>query len=233
MESSNYSLRNTARLAGLLYFISAAGAIFGYMYISPKIIVTGDIAATSKNMLANESLFRMSIANDIISNILFLAVILLLYQLLNSVNRFQARLMAGLVIVALPVFFIADSLSIIALQIFKGNLLSSYSTDQAQDIAATLLRIGDYGSQLITFHWGLWLIPLGVLIYRSGFIPRILGVLLFINGIGYMISSATFILFPDFQAVVLKWVYPTYFIGELPLIFWLLIKGIKSNAKAT
>ncbi len=127
--------------------------------------------------------------------------------------------MAGLVIVAIPVSFIADSLGIVALQIFKGNLLKSFSIEQVQDIAATLLKISDYIGQLITFHWGLWLIPLGLLVYRSGFIPRIFGILLLINGLGYMISSATFILFPNSLSSVSKFIFPTYFIGELPLIF--------------
>ena len=233
MTETIMSLKKTARLTGLLYFISAAGAIYSYMYISPKIMVAGDIAATGKNMLANEFLFRISIANDVIANILFLSVVLLLYQMFKKANEFQARLMAALVIVAIPVFFISDSLSIVALQIFKGNLLKSFPTEQAQDIAATLFKISDYSGQLITFHWGFWLVPLGVLIYRSGFIPRILGILILINGLGYMIGSMTFILFPEYLPIVSKWIYPTYFLGELPLIFWLLIKGIKTNAKLT
>ena len=229
MEENIISLKKTARLTGLLYFLLAVAAIYGYMYISPKIMVAGDIAASGKNMLANEFLYRTSIASDVITNILFVAVVLLLYRLFKQVNEFQARLMAGLVIVAIPVSFIGESLSIVALQIFKGNLLKSFSTEQAQDLAATLLKIGNYSGQLITFHWGLWLMPLGLLVYRSGFIPRILGILLMINGVGYMISSTTFILFPDSLSFVSKLVYPTYFIGEIPLILWLLIKGVKNK----
>src|SRR5204862_950985 len=153
------------------------------------------------------------------------------YRLLRQVNEIVSWCMAGLAFVAIPVSFTGESLRLAALQIFKGNLLKSFSTEQAQDVAATLLKIGNYTGQLVTFHWGLWLIPMGWLVYKSGFIPKILGILLFVNGFGYMISSITFMLFPESLPAVLKIVYPTYFVGELPLIFWLMIKGVRSNHK--
>jgi hypothetical protein len=227
MNPSDQSLKKTARLTGLLYFLFAAIAIYGYMYVSPKIMVPGNTRATSVNMLANEFLFRTSIAGDIVTNILFITVIILLYRIFRPVNEFMAGWMAWLAFVAIPVSFIGEALQLTALQVFKGKLLSSFSTAQAQDIAATLLKAGNYTSQLITFHWGLWLMPMGLLVYRSGFIPRIFGILLLINGMGYMISSITFILFPDALKTVNKLVYPSYFIGEVPLIFWLLIKGTR------
>lgn len=229
MEEKTTSLKTTARLAGLLYFLLAIGAIYSYMYVSAKIMVAGDIAASAKNMLANEFLYRTSIAVDVITNVLFVAVVILLYRLLRQVNNFQAKFMAALVIVAIPVSFIGESLAIVALQIFKGNLLQSFSTEQAQDLAATFLKISSYSGQLTTFHWGLWLIPLGLLVYKSGFIPRIFGILLLINGLGYMIASFTFIVFPGSLSSVSKLVYPTYFMGEVPFILWLLIKGVKAQ----
>jgi hypothetical protein len=227
MNGTMSSLKSTAKLAGLLYFLFAVAAIYSYMYVTQKIMVAGDIAASGKSIAANEFLYRTSIATNILANIFFVAVVILLYLLFRQVNKFQAKFMVGLVIVAIPVSFIGESLRIVALQIFKGNLLKSFSTGQAQDVAETLFKIGNYSSQLITFHWGLWLIPLALLVYKSGFIPRILGILLMINGLGYMLSSATFILFPDAMSAVSKIVYPTYFIGEIPLIVWLLIKGVK------
>jgi Domain of unknown function (DUF4386) len=227
MEQPVQSLKKTARLTGFLYFIFAALAIYSYMYVSPKVFVAGNIVATSQKMLANEFLYRTSIAGDVIANILFVAVVILLYQLLKEVNRFQARFMAGLVIVAIPVSFIGEALRLTALQIFKVNLLKSFPLDQAQDIANILLKAGSYCHQLTTFHWGLWLMPLAVLVYQSGFIPKIFGVLLCINGLGYMITSTTFILFPGYIASVSRIVYPAYFIGEVPFIFWLMIMGVK------
>jgi hypothetical protein len=230
MDNST-AIKRTAKLGGLMYFLLALGAIYSYMYVSPKIMVAGDIAATSRKTLDNEFLFRTSIAADIITNILFVILIVFLYRLFRQVNEILSACMAGLAFVAIPVSFIGESLRLTALEIFKGNLLRSFSTEQAQDMSATLLNIGNYTGQLVTFHWGLWLIPMAWLVYKSGFIPKILGILLFVNGLGYMISSTTFILFPESLPAVSKIVYPTYFIGELPLIFWLMIKGIRANYK--
>jgi hypothetical protein len=225
------AIKKTAKLTGFLYFLLALAAIYSYMYVSPKITVAGDIASTAKKMLDNEFLFRTSIASDIITNVLFVILIVFLYRLFRHVNETLSWFMASLAFVAIPVSFIGESLRLIALEIFKGNLLSSFSTEQTQDVAAALLKIDNYTGQLVTFHWGLWLIPMGWLVYNSGFIPKILGILLFVNGLGYMISSITFILFPGWLPAVSKIVYPTYFIGELPLIFWLMIKGIRSSHK--
>lgn len=226
------AIKKTAKLTGLLYFLLALAAIYSYMYVSPKTMVAGDMAATAKKMIDNEFLFRTSIASDIITNILFVILIIFLYRLFRQVNEVLALFMAGLAFVAIPVSFIGESLRLIALEIFKGNLLRSFSTEQALEVSTTLLKVGSYTGRLVTFHWGLWLIPMGWLVFRSGFIPKILGILLFVNGLGYMISSTTFILFPESLPAVSKIVYPTYFIGELPLIFWLMIKGIKSNYKS-
>ncbi len=228
IEEKTASLKKTARIAGLLYFLFASIAIYSYMYVSPKIMVRGDTAATASNMLANEFLFRTSLAGNLITHTLFVFVVLMLYKLLKQVNEHHAKIMVGLVIVAIPVALLGDSLKIIALSIFKGDLLKSFPLEQAQDLALIFLKLNNYSGQMITFYWGLWLMPLGLLVYKSRFIPRILGVLLIINGLGYIISSITFILFPDYLSSVSKFTYPTYFLGEIPLIFWLLIKGIKT-----
>jgi len=225
------AITRTAKLTGLLYFLLALAAVYSYMYVSPRTMVPGDIAATAKKMLDNEFLFRTSIASDIITNVLFVILIIFLYRLFREVSEILSLFMAGLAFVAIPVSFIGESLRLMALEIFKGNLLRSFSTEQAQDVSSTLLKIDNYTGQLTTFHWGLWLIPMAWLIYKSGFIPKILGILLFVNGLGYLFSSITFILFPDSLSEVSKIVYPTYFIGELPLIFWLMIKGIRSGYK--
>jgi Domain of unknown function (DUF4386) len=232
MEQLNAARKKTARITGLLYFIFALIAIYDYMYVSPEIFVNGDMAATMKNMVAGEFLLRTTFIGSIISNILFAVVALLLYRLLKPVNDFYAKWMVVLVLVAIPPAFVTDAACITVLKISKGDLLQGFSPEQAQGIAATILKVRSYTHQLTTFHWGLWLIPLAVLVYQSGFIPRILGILLFINGLGYMISSTTFILFPAYITTVSKFVYPTWFAGEVPFILWLMIAGVKNNKRA-
>ena len=227
MNSNYASLKKTARLTGFLYFIFAALAIYDYMYVSPKIFVSGNTAASMKNMVANEFLFRTTIIGGIISNILFAIVVLLLYQMLKKVNAFYAGWMAVLVLVAIPASFINDAMSLTALKISKGDLLQAFAAEQTQNIVAVIFKVSSYSHQLTTFHWGLWLMPLALLIYKSGFIPKIFAWLLMINGAGYIIISVTNILFPEASGAVLKIIYPTYFTGEVPFIFWLMIAGVK------
>ncbi len=88
MEEKTTSLKKTARVTGLLYFLLAVGGIYSVMIVSPKIIVANDILATAKNMLTNEFLFRTSIASDLIINTLFVTIVLLLYRLFKQVNEF-------------------------------------------------------------------------------------------------------------------------------------------------
>ena len=219
------SLKTTARIAGLLYFFLAITAIYGSMYIPSQIIVFGDSVATAKNIVSNEFLYRTGIFSNLISITLFVFLVLTLYRLLKNVNEHQAKLMVGLVIVGIPVAFLFGVFKIIALNIFKGEI--PFQSEHMNDLAMIFIKIGSYGSPMINLYWGLWLIPLGLLVYKSCFIPRILGILLIINGIGYIVNCFTAILFPDYFTVVSKYIFVTYFIGEIPLILWLLIIGIK------
>lgn len=229
MTDSFITLRNKARLAGWLYIISAAFTIYGMMYLSPKIFVHGDMTTTTKNMLEHESLYRLSIITNTISYLLFIVVLFLLYQLLKSIGELAAKLMVVFMLVAMPSFFIDEAIRIAVLQIFKGNLLSNYTTEQANSIANTLLEISNYMTQLAVFNWGLWLLPLGWLVYKSGFIPKIFGVLLLINGLGYIVRNITYILLPESAESLYQFIFPTFFLGELPFMFWLVIKGVKTN----
>lgn len=229
MQPNNFSLEKTARLTGLLYFLVAIMGTLGYFVLRSKLFEQGNIAGTAEKMLANEFLFRTSIAISIIGNILFLSTIVFLYQLLKKVHQTIATLMLWFAVIAIPVFFIQQATEFTVFFIFKGDLLTSFSPEQTKEIAASLLNFSDNIGQIITFHWGLWLLPMGWLVYKSVFIPKILGILLVINGLGYMIASITFILWPDSLKSVSKIVYPTYFAGELPLIIWLVIKGVKSE----
>lgn len=105
--------------------------------------------------------------------------------------------------------------------------LSTFELNQKQDISMLLLRIHRYGLATLQIFWGLWLIPFGLLVYKSGFIPRILGVLLLINGAGYIVESLRFLLFQRSDYLIVRqFTFVTYF-GELIMMLWLLIKGVK------
>ncbi len=223
-------LRKTARLTGALYFILAVLGIFSFLYAGPLLYVSGDATATAHKMLANESLLRIDIAIGAISNVMFIVIALLLYQMLGHINEYQAKLMVYLVLVSVPVAFSGHALELTALEMFKGKLLSTFQLDQAHSLAMSFLKIARISGQLLTVYWGLWLMPLGLLVFRSGFIPKIFGVLLLINGLGYLVQCFTFILLPGSLQPLMKFIFPIYFAGEIPFIFWLLIKGVRDHS---
>lgn len=231
METNLNSQKKTARLAGLLYLIWVITGIYGIFFISPKIIVQGDAVATAKNILSNEFLFRTGIINDIISNTIWIFLALVLYRLLKQVNDRQAKFMVALVIVQVPAVFFMEALNITSLMLFKGEILKTFELNKIQDLAMLFLKINDYGMFVLETFWGLWLFPFGLLVYKSRFIPRILGVFLFLNGMAYITHSFTILLFPVYQTLVGKVSMPFWILGEISITLWLLIKGVKSQTQ--
>ena len=229
MENKVFTTKKTARLAGLLYFIWVITGIYGIFFISTKIIVPGNAVATARNILSNEFLFRTGIINDIISNTIWVFLVLILYRLFKQVNERQAKLMVALVIVQIPAVFFMESLNITSLMLFKGEILKTFELIQRQDLAMLFLKINDYGMFVLETFWGLWLLPFGLLVYKSGFIPRILGVFLILNGIAYISHSFTILLFPDYRTLVGEFSIPFWILGEISITLWLLIKGVKNN----
>ena len=224
------STKKTARIAGLLYLLLAITGAYSIIYLPLKIIVPGDVAATANKILANEFLFRTGIISDLISNTIFVVLVLVLYRLFRQVNTNNAKLMVALVIVQIPLVFISEAFNIAALMLFKGEIMKTFELSQRQDLAMLFLSINSYGTIAIEMFWGLWLLPFGLLVYKSGFIPRVFGYLLIIGGAAYIIESLTHILLPDYSAFVSQFTIVLYTIGELSIIFWLLIKGVKAHA---
>jgi hypothetical protein len=233
MEINSSSLKKTARLAGLLYLLLVITGVYGIMYIPSQIIVAGDTVSTAKNMISNEVLFRTGILNDIISNTIFLFLVLVLYRLFKHVNENQAKLMFALVIVQIPFVFIMEAFNITSLMILKGEILKTFELSQRQDLAMLFLKINDYGTLPLEMFWGLWLLPFGLLVYKSEFIPRIFGILLVIAGIAYMIDSTIALLFPSYSSFVEQPTLLLVAIGEISITLWLLIKGVKIQEQKT
>ncbi len=221
--------KKNARIAGLLYLLLAIIAPYGVMYVPSKTIVRGDAVATANNILANEFLFRTGIVSHLISVIIFLFLVLVLYRLLKQVNEHQAKLMVALVIVQIPIVFLIETFKITSLMILKGEVLKTLAPEQLQDLAMMFLKIHGYGLSMLEIFMGLWLIPFGLLVYKSGFIPRLLGVLLLIAGIGYIVDSFTFMLFPNYRAFTFQPALIFSGLGELSTMLWLLIKGVKEQ----
>ncbi|MCB0751139.1 MAG: DUF4386 domain-containing protein [Ignavibacteriae bacterium] len=229
METNSSSLMSTARLAGLLYLLLVITGVYGIMYIPSQIIIPGDSVSTAKNIISNELLFRTGIFNDILSNIIFLFLVLVLYRMFRHVNENQAKLMFALVIVQIPFAFIMEAFNIASLMIIKGEVLKTFELSQRQDLAMLFLKINDYGTLPLEMFWGLWLLPFGLLVYKSKFIPRVFGILLVIAGLAYMIDSTIALLFPSYSVFVNKPTLLLAAIGEISITLWLLIKGVKTQ----
>ena len=226
MEMNSSSLKNTARLAGLLYLLLIITGAYCVMYVPSQIIGRGDAVTTAKNILSNEFLFRTGIISDLISNTIWVFLVMVLYRLFKQVNERQAKLLVALVIVQIPAVFIMEAFNITSLMILKGEILKTFELTQRQDLAMLFLKINDYGVLTLEIFWGLWLFPLALLVYRSRFLPRFLGVWLIINGFAYLAISFTGLLLPEYESMVFNSALPAT-LGEIAIMLWLLIKGAK------
>jgi hypothetical protein len=221
------SNRNPGRFAGLLYVLISIPGIFALIYVPGKLIVHGNATATASNIAAHETLFRLGIAANLISQILFMWVALALYDLLKGVNRRQAALMLTLIVVPAPIVLLNELNAIAALILVRGaDFLSIFEKPQRDSLAMLFLNLHSYGFDITAIFWGLWLFPLGLLVYRSGFIPRLLGVLLMLNSFTFPVNSFTSLLLPQYENIVSRWMKPLSF-AELLFMFWLLIMGAK------
>ncbi len=159
-------------------------------------------------------------------------LVLVLYKLLKHVNEHLAKLMVALMLMGVSIAMFAEVFNFASLMILKGEVLTTFETEQLQDLALLCRKIFGYGMTAAGIFYGLWLFPFGQLVYKSGFIPRILGVLLIIGSIGYVFESLQFMLFPDYGGFVSEYAAIVYGIGEPLMILWLLIKGVKSGTQA-
>ena len=226
------STKNPGRFAGLLYVLMSIPGFFALIYVPSKLIVHGSATATASNIAASETLFRLGIACNLIGQAGFIFVALALYELLKGVNQRHAVVMVTLILVAIPIALLNELNAIAALVLVRGaDFLSVVEKPQRDALAMLFLNLHGYGFDVAGIFWGLWLFPLGWLVYRSGFIPRFLGVLVMLNGFTYPVNSFTSLLLPQYEHIVSRWMMPFGF-GELVFMFWILIMGARPKALA-
>lgn len=219
------SLKQTARVSGLFYLILAITGGYGIMYVPTQLVVANDIALTTNNILNNEFFFRTGIMSNLIAQTVFVFLVLALYRLFEKVDLALNRTMLALVLVAVPISFFIIFNQLYALLLLKEEFMKTIDPVQMQTLTMALLKMYDYGNSVIGIFWGLWLIPFGQLAYKSGFIPKIIGILLILGGLVYVMDAFVFVLFPEFRSVTNMLVAVLSSIAELSTVFWLLIKG--------
>jgi len=222
-----------ARVAGFLYLLLVVVSPLRYMYIPGALIVRADAAATAGNIVAHESLFRAGIVGDLFCGTICIFIALALYRLLEDVDRSLAVLMVilgGVMPSAIYVFNVVNDAA--ALILVRGaGFLSVFDKGQREAMAMLFLRVHDQEIFAAYVFWGLWLFPLALLVYRSRFLPRFLGVWLIINGLAYLVMSLTGFLWPRSVNMIGNLAFPAL-LGEPALVLWLLVKGAKEPAHA-
>lgn len=223
-------MKTSARLAGLLYLTVVATGIFSLGYVPSQLNVAHDWAATIANILAHESMFRLGIAAFMAMQVAFLLLPLALYRVLGDVDRSAAIAMVAFATVSVPLSLVAlghrlDALSLLA----DADIGKAMPAAQLQAMAAQALDA--YGNALAAarLFWGLWLLPLGLLVYRSGRMPKSLGVLLVLGCFGYLTGVFGELLAPDSYpgSPFAKYVMLPASIGEIGTCLWLLLVGVR------
>jgi hypothetical protein len=234
MEKGMNLIKKQARAAGLLYFLVLVIAPIGLMYIPGQLYVRGNATATADHIRASESLLRIGISSELVHEVIWVFVVLALYRLFKPVNETYARQMLILgALVSVPIVFINVLNEIAAMMLVSGaDFLGVFDRRQLDALAFLFFRLHGQGLNVASIFWGVWLLPFGMLVIKSGFIPRLLGFLLVIAGLGYLASSFTTLLLPKYESLVDSIAGVLEF-GELPIILWLIIWGARTPKSQT
>jgi hypothetical protein len=222
------SPRIAARLGGVLYILLIIFGIFAQFVGRMGVIVAGDATETAKNIMDNEFLFRFSFVSDILAFICFLLLPLALYVALTSVNKNMATLMVIFVLVSVPISFLNLLNHYAALVLLSGEgYLTAFEAGQLNAQALLYLEFFDIGYYIAGIFHGLWLLPLGYLVYKSDYFPPILGILTMVACIGFLIGSFGVFLYSGYDGSILQAVATLVSLFEFPTAIWLFIKGAK------
>lgn len=216
-----------ARINGVLYLIIIAAGILGEIFVRGRLVVSGDATATANQLMASPLLWRIGIAGDIIMHVCDVPVMLIFYLLLKPVNR-NLALLALLFNLIQTAVLVANKLLLLLPLFLLGNAdyLKAFAPDQLQALAYLAIRVHSYGFGVGLIFFGFTCLVTGYLIFRSGYLPWIFGILLQLAGLSYLVNSFALLLAPAFAALINPAILLPAFIGELSLCLWLLVKGI-------
>ena len=223
------STRNPGRVAGFWYLLLVVIGPLRLIYIPSRLFVRENAAATANNIATHEWLFRFGMVGDLAGGIVLIFLVLAFYRLFRTVDQHLAVLVVvlGGIMPAL-INFVNVVSDAGALTVVRGaaGFLSVFDKPQRDALVLLFLRLHDHQNTAAEILWGVWLFPLAILVYRSRFLPRFLGVWLVVNGFAYVTMSLTGLLFPEYQRKVFILSQPALF-GELALMLWLVIRGAK------
>ncbi len=229
-----YTRKKLARLAGLFYLIIIASGLFAEVFVRESLMVPGDALATAHKIQSSEFLYRLGFVADLCNFIFGLPLVLIIYILFKQVNKYLAILAIFFVIIQTAILAV-NLLNQLAPLLFLGSehYMASFQPDQLATLSIFSLNLQQLGYGIGLVFFGFYCLIIGYLIFKSDFLPRILGILYAIAGLCYLINSFTLFLSPHFENLIFPYILMPAFIGELSVCLWLLIKGIKDNNLST
>jgi hypothetical protein len=219
------SPRFKARMAGVCQLSEALAATFPGLIVLDRLVVSGNAAATAANILGHERLFWLGFASSLIGVAFHIAWALLMYELLKPVNRSLSLLAAFVILVGCAIQAVTSLLYLAPLLILQGgSSLSAFTPGQLHALALMFLKLRTYAFDIYLAFFGFWCILIGYLIFRSKFLPRVLGVLVAISGVGWVTYLS-----PPLANYLWPYIAAASALGEIPLEFWLIVMGVNAQ----
>ncbi|MCA0398596.1 MAG: DUF4386 domain-containing protein [Bacteroidetes bacterium] len=216
----------TARLAGLFYLLQIPLGLFGILYEPTMLVVPNQVAATVSNILANEFLFRLSIVSAIACAIITVLTALLISNLLRPLQQYWANGIVLFAALAAPISMINELNHVAVLLLAKSSSpAAGPATYQVETLIAGLLTVHQYGLKITGIFFGLWLLPMGLLMIKLKAIPKIIGMLLLVTCAGYLVDFIVFFIYPGSTLVVSEYTW----LGEVLMLLWLFVARNKQT----
>lgn len=226
----NTSIQKTAKAGGILYLVIIITGLFGEIFVRSKLIVSGDPASTAANIVASQLWWRLGISGDLIMHICDVPLALIFYILFKPVNH-KLALLALLFNLVSSTELVAITLNLVMVLFPLGEAayLQAFSPQQLHTMAYLAFRSHGYGFAIGLVFFGIECLILGYLIYQSGFLPKVIGVMMFVAGLCYLLNSFSMIISPAFVNKIYPYVLIPSFVGESSFCLWLLVKGVKKD----
>jgi hypothetical protein len=223
------SPRRLARLAGLLYLLLALFTGAPFVYVGSSIVAAGDAATTADNVVANAGLLRLSLVAELAGMTCYILVAMAFYRLLRHVNQDAAAAMVVFTAIGAAIMGTVLLNTYAALAVATDpSLATTLGTDASDQLVLTLFGLREHGNLIAQVFFGLWLLPLGYLAYRSGYFPKGLAVLLVVGGVAYLVDLLARFLLPDLGADLSPFPLLLPTAAELWMVGYLLVKGVRT-----
>ena len=220
---------NVARLAGVLWLLNAIATYFSLGYVRPRLIISGDAAATAANIVSNDFLFRSALVGNLFAHIFLFFLGLTLYRLFEGTSKALATVLLTSIAtsVAIAIANLLNSLGALT-ALSQADYLKAFTAEQLSALAMLFLRLSNFGQGLLEFFWAPFYFAFGLLIIRSAYLPRILGILLVLMSVGFPVNTVTKLLIPQFfPATFTQLAMGLAVLGGVPTMVWLLVKGVR------